>query len=90
MALSKLEQETIIVYNNAEKTAVVTTMDPALTRKLEAMCAETTDIVRIETKYGIPEYILPKKWVKIIKSRTISDEQRRAMAERMKRNAGGK
>jgi hypothetical protein len=38
MRLSKLEQETIINYNNAEKTASCYTMDASLIRRLDKLC----------------------------------------------------
>lgn len=40
MKLSKLEQESIILYNEEESTASIYTHDPKLKRKLKRPCGE--------------------------------------------------
>ena len=44
MNLTKYEQETIINYNNEEKTASVFTYDKSLIRKLDKRLAEMPDM----------------------------------------------
>lgn len=44
MNLTKYEQETIINYNNEEKTDSVFTYDKSLIRKLDKRLAEASDI----------------------------------------------
>lgn len=84
MNLTKYEQETIINYNNEEKTASVFTYDKSLIRKLDKRLAEMSDMKLIRRGEDFAEYSLPKKWIKVAFPRQYSDEQRAEMAERMK------
>lgn len=84
MNLTKYEQETIINYNNEEKTASVFTYDKSLIRKLDKRLAEASDIKLIRRGEDFAEYSLPKKWIKVSFPRQYSDEQRAEMAERMR------
>lgn len=84
MNLTKYEQETIINYNNEEKTASVFTYDKSLIRKLDKRLGEMADMKLIRRGEDFAEYSLPKKWIKVAFPRQYSDEQRAEMAERMK------
>lgn len=84
MNLTKYEQETIINYNNEEKTASIFTYDKSLIRKLDKRLAEMSDMKLIRRGEDFAEYSLPKKWIKVALPRQYSDEQRAEMAERMK------
>lgn len=84
MNLTKYEQETIINYNNEEKTASIFTYDKSLIRKLDKRLAEMSDMKFIRRGEDFAEYSLPKKWIKVAFPRQYSDEQRAEMAERMK------
>lgn len=84
MNLTKYEQETIINYNNEEKTASIFTYDKSLIRKLDKRLAEMSDMKLIRRGEDFAEYSLPKKWIKVAFPRQYSDEQRAEMAERMK------
>lgn len=84
MNLTKYEQETIINYNNEEKTAYIFTYDKSLIRKLDKRLAEMSDMKLIRRGEDFAEYSLPKKWIKVAFPRQYSDEQRAEMAERMK------
>lgn len=84
MNLTKYEQETIINYNNEEKTASIFTYDKSLIRKLDKRLAEMPDMKLIRRGEDFAEYSLPKKWIKVAFPRQYSDEQRAEMAERMK------
>lgn len=84
MNLTKYEQETIINYNNEEKTASIFTYDKSLIRKLDKRLAEASDIKLICRGEDFAEYSLPKKWIKVSFPRQYSDEQRAEMAERMR------
>lgn len=84
MTLTKYEQETIINYNNEEKTASVYTHDKSLIRKLDKKLGEIPDMKLIRRTEDFAEYSLPKKWIKVAFPRQYSDEQRAEMAERMK------
>lgn len=84
MNLTKYEQETIINYNNEEKTASIFTYDKSLICKLDKRLAEMSDMKLIRRGEDFAEYSLPKKWIKVAFPRQYSDEQRAEMAERMK------
>lgn len=84
MNLTKYEQETIINYNNEEKTASIFTYDKSLIRKLDKRLAEMSDMKLIRRGEDFAEYSLPKKWIKVAFPRQYSDEQRAEMAERMR------
>jgi len=82
--LSRYEQETIITYNNEEKTANVYTYDKSLIRQINSRLSDFPDIKLIRNGEDWAEYSLPKNYIKVRFPRQISDEQRQAMAERMK------
>ena len=85
MKLTKYEQETISNYNQEEKTASCFTYDRALIRKLDEFVRNGEAITVVREGDGWKEYKFPKKCVKVRFPRKLSDEQRREMAERMKR-----
>ena len=62
MELSRYEQETIILYNQAEKTASVYTHDPKLLEKLERLTKEYPQQIKPD---GPNTYIVPKGCVLI-------------------------
>lgn len=82
--LTKYEQETIINYNNEEKTASIFTHDKSLIRKLDKRLPEYPDMKLVRRGDDWAEYSLPKKWIKVGFPRQLSDEQRAEMANRMK------
>ncbi len=80
--LTRIEQETIITYNEQESTAEVDTCNKALINQLDGLCAKTSCITCVaEDEHG-KRYILPKKWVKVKMPKQYSEEQRLKMAER--------
>lgn len=85
--MNRLEQETIINFNEAEAAAVIYTHNAALCRKLEGLADQRPG----ETKRGrsFPdggrEYIVPKRWVKVNASRILTEEQKADIAARFKR-----
>ena len=75
MSLSKLEQETIILFNEEDSTAEVDTCNKALIRRLDSFCTKSADIACVGgDEYG-KRYILPKKWVKVNMPPQLSEEQ---------------
>ncbi|MCD8377858.1 MAG: hypothetical protein LUB59_03625 [Candidatus Gastranaerophilales bacterium] len=83
-SLSKVEQETIICYNEAEKTASVYTHNGPLRKKLERLAQERPDECRLERtshEGQAVDYIVPKKWVKVSAGRQWTEEQRQVAAE---------
>lgn len=90
MKLSRYEQETVITYNNEEKTANIWTCDKALINKLNKLIEKDTAITEIKRNEYSRTYKLPKRYINIKIHRQLSEEQRQKLAERAKRNFGGK
>lgn len=73
-----IERETIITYNEKEKTANVYTTNKALSAKLKGMALEYPALVKFvrEHRDGAVEYIVPKKSIRVNKPIVLTDEQR--------------
>ena len=84
MSLSRQEQETIILFNEAEDTATVDTCNPALTRKLDKLitCHKTRTLVKEREDEYSARYTIPKRWVRIQPPPTYTGEQRAEMQAR--------
>ena len=82
MELSRLEQETIVLFNEAEDTASVYTYNKKLREKLERMALKFPDKVALERpeRAGAVSYLVPKSCVSI--REPYSDERRAADRER--------
>ena len=84
---SRLEQETIINFNEEKKEASVYTFNRALQRKLARLAEEHPDECR-KAKTWQPgesvEYIVPKKWIKVSPPRFVSERQKALSSLRMK------
>ena len=67
MNIPKIEQETIILYNEEEKEASIYTHDRYLKRRLVHFAARHPDICRISRTYsdGTVEYLMDKRYLKI-------------------------
>lgn len=87
MKLSNLERETIILWNEAEKTASIYTHSPVLQRQLSELCISYPEAVFAaeDNGHGGLTYELPKKWVRIVPPRILSPAQREVL-DRMNRN----
>lgn len=85
MSISRLEQETIINYNEEEKTATVYTFNRGLKAKLAKLAAERPEDCVLSEDYanGSQTYTVPKRWIKVSPPRKVSEEQKKAAAERM-------
>ncbi len=83
MALSKLERETIITYNEVEAEAEIYTYNRPLQRKLERLALERPEEVKIlcSDRTGSKTFRLPKKFVSVRAARQISPELREKMAQ---------
>lgn len=85
--LTRYEMETIINFNEGEDTASVYTHNKSLRRKLEKLAQERPKdcrLFKVSHRDQAVEYYIPKGWIRIYPPRQISDEQREAMAERLK------
>ena len=66
MGLTRLEQETIILFNEEESIADVYTYNGALIRKLDKLCEEYPEQLKfVKEEHGGRSYIVPKKRIRI-------------------------
>ena len=79
MKLSLYEQETIILYNQAEATAEVYTHDPRLLEKLRRLAEKYPDQI---VKKDRQTFLVPKRCVSV--REPYSAERRKAASERAK------
>ena len=90
MSISRLEQETIINFNEEEQIADVYTHNKALINQLEKLRQKSTEISLVrEDKYS-KTYTIPKKWVKIRTPLILSEEERAKRAEIARERFGWK
>ena len=73
-----IERETIITYNEKEKTAHVFTTNKTLCAKLKGMALEYPDLVKFVREHldGALEYTVPKKSIRVNRPIVLTDEQR--------------
>lgn len=84
--LTGMEKETIILFNEVEKHATITTYNSTLIKKLNNLCESRSDeiqLVRVDDT-GCSEYVAPKKWVKVNASRILDEAVRQKMSEAMR------
>lgn len=76
MQLTRYEMETIINFNEEEKTAGVYTHNKAMRRKLDELTQERPEDCRRDTanQYAA-SYTIPKSWVKIRPTLRLSEAQ---------------
>ncbi len=89
MSLSRYEQETIVNFNEEERTASIYTHNKALARKLAKLAQERSEECRLEktTRDGAAvQYTVPKKWVKVSPPKAVTEAQREAARERAKKS----
>lgn len=90
--LTKLEQETIILFNEGEAAASVYTHNAALQRILLELCrthpaqAHQTE----KNRQGVLTFEIPKKWVKISPPRALSEAQKQVLENMNQRNRARK
>ena len=84
MKLSKYEEETVVLYNEAEPTASVYTHDPKLKEKMKRLSEKYPEQIIFEKSNsgGGVTYTVPKKCVLI--REPYSEERRKAASERAK------
>lgn len=87
--LSNLEKETIINFNDAEKTAEIYTCNNSWIRRMDALAKERPgEVCKTGSDEVSATYTVPKKWIKVRPPRILTDEQREAMSRRAKEMFG--
>ena len=84
MKLSQYERETIINYNEADKTASIYTHNAALRRRLDQLLKTRPDEIAVErTGDDYTEYVVPKKWIKVSPPKKVSEETKERARQRI-------
>jgi len=80
--LTNIERETIINFNEAERTASVYTCNEALKRQLLELCQSRPEQVRqtADNRRGGLTFVLPKKWLKVSPPRKPTPAQLEVLA----------
>ena len=78
MSLTKIEQETIILFNEAEAEAEVYTHNAKLKKRLENAAKKHPELYKLKEKnaHGGVSYVFPKKYLAITFRVPMSDEGR--------------
>ena len=88
MNLTNYERETIIRYNQDEAEANIYTLDPALIRKLDVLCASDPRAHVLREDEDSRTYILPKKWVRVYAPAVLTDAERERRADKARETFG--
>ena len=88
--LSNYEKESVILFNEAEKTADIYTHNPALKKQLVELAVKYPEQVKQETenRYGGQMFVIPKKWIRVKPPRVLSPAQREVLDRINKKNEG--
>lgn len=88
--MSRYEQETLVNYNNEEKTATVYTADPVVQRKLDKLVEKYPNDYKCTRVEHIGEghdgkfyWLSSKKFISFRPPVYMTDEQKKAAAERL-------
>lgn len=86
--LTKYERETIILFNEAEPTAIVYTYNTALKNRLAKFSRENPSLAKLNTEYsgGGVSYTIDKKRLSIRLTAPYSEERREKARKYAKEN----
>ena len=79
MNMARYEQETIISFNEEEKTAGIYTHNKVLRQKLAALARDRPEdcrLVKVSHSGRAGDYTIPKSWIKIVPNRVLSDAEK--------------
>ena len=81
MNMARYEQETIIGFNEEEKTAGIYTHNKVLRQKLESLARDRPEdcrLVKVSRSGRAVDYTIPKSWIRIVSPRIASEAQKEA------------
>lgn len=85
MSRSRLEQETIILFNEKDEIAEIYTYKKSWINKLDQMCKDYPSEVKIKLFDDYSKtYYVPKKLISIRKPIVLTDKQKKERAKRIK------
>lgn len=79
MNMARYEQETIIGFNEEEKTAVIYTHNKVLRQKLEALARDRPEdcrLIKVSRSGRAVDYTIPKSGIRIAPNRVLSDAEK--------------
>jgi hypothetical protein len=83
--LSKLEQETIIIFNEEEDDATIETCNRRLIKRLEVLCQKHRNFYETErSEYG-KTFIVPKKYINVLAPRSYDDSRGKRLKKSSKK-----
>lgn len=85
--MNRLEQETIILFNEQEQQAEVYTHNKALQKRLSGFCEKHPESFsfRGDNGAGAKTFIVPKKRITVTAPRTLTPEQREKARQNLKK-----
>ena len=87
MNMARYEQETLISFNEEEKTAGIYTHNKVLRQKLEALARDRPEdcrLVKVSHSGRAVDYVISKSWIRIVSPRIASEAQKAALARARK------
>ena len=81
MNMARYEQETIIGFNEEEKTAGIYTHNKVLRQKLESLARDRPEdcrLVKVSRSRRAVDYAIPKSWIRIVSPQIASEAQKEA------------
>ena len=87
MNMARYEQETIISFNEEEKSARIYTHNKVLRQKPEALARDRPEdcrLVKVSHSGRAVDYVIPKSWIRIVSPRIASEAQKAALARARK------
>ena len=87
MELSKIEKETIILWNQEEDVVNISTFDEKWIKRIKGLAKKYPDIFVIEDidRHGCLSAVLPKAYFRMSFAEPLSEEERKVRSERAKR-----
>lgn len=82
MKLTAQERETVIIFSDADDTAILDTASPVMMRRMDKLCSRSDDINRVSGGELWARYVFPKKLISVRIPRQLSESQRSELASR--------
>ena len=84
-SLTRYERETVIIFNEEESTATITTANPKWKRRLNELCSKCVGVHKTFENEIFSGYTLPKKLLSVRKPKDITNENRVKMVLALER-----
>jgi len=85
MSLSAYERETVIIFNDGEDTATVTSSQSTVWTKMARRGVEPDQVEKMGGRVVTKFFTVPKSWIKIAPPKRVSESQREAARVTLKK-----